>query len=220
MFLRCFTNPIIVCLLLVCRYLSLVRLFGFLQLFLHLSCSLSEEKSDVQVSLYRCVSAREAHKCPLHIAYCHNVFGDTLREQLTYSCWVLPWPTRCFCLLYLTSLLSACAPSPPLSAACERTRSSTSCTTTITCICSSNIYPCLYLCSLSSFSWYISVIMWSFCCNLWTCTRQEEKFIQKKINVEQQYNKISPLIHGWGQLPDLRTAQCPTAEILSHYPSP
>lgn len=111
-----FADPVIVSLLLMCRYLSLVRLISLFQLFLHLCGSLSEEKKKITGEA-EFLSGGSSH-----------MLGDSLRRA-TYSCWVPPWPTQCFCPLYSTSLLSASAPSLPLSASCEHTISLMPCAT-------------------------------------------------------------------------------------------
>ena len=68
-------------------------------------------KRDTQVRLNMCILTHVRCQC----------VSGYFSGAATCSWWVLPWPSQCFCPPYLTYLLSACVPSPPLSEACKQT---------------------------------------------------------------------------------------------------
>lgn len=141
-------------------------------------------------------------------------------QKCTYSCWVRPWLMQYFDQLYLTSLPSANAPSLPPSTAFKSRSSSTSptCDDRRFAFGTSQSSVCHYLCSFSSFSWYISVIIWSFCCNLWTLTWQLRYSISEAKSKPVQLNKVSPT-RDLGHSPDLSSYLSLTAGKTSPSPS-
>lgn len=188
-------------LFLVCRYLSLVRLFGFLQLFLHLCCSLSGKNAQVKCRQGFCASKS-------------HMFGKT-SGRTTYNCWVPPWPIQYFCLLCLTSPPSATAPSPPLSAACGHR---STCETK----------AALHQQFLNVYLSVVTCVTWAHSPDTFQSLFGASVVIfvpeprRREINETASKNKTwsNVIIDGWGQLPDLSSSLCQIVEIFFHFPSP